>query len=109
VSYAESQQLHEQERLGMTTSRKTFDNPLRRQPGDSSNPSTIDRLLAALYESDFVYRTRHQHCNLRQNRPNQLPTSIYSASYKGGKERKRTNKAAGSKGGRLVAESQPRE
>ena len=51
VSYAESQQLLEQERLGMTISQKTFYNLLRRQLGDSSNPSTIDGLLAALYES----------------------------------------------------------
>ena len=42
----------------MTISQKTFYNLLRRQPGDSSNSSTIDGLLAALYESDFVYRTR---------------------------------------------------
>jgi hypothetical protein len=58
VSYAESQQLLEQERLGMTISLKTIYNLLRRQPGDSSNPSIIDGPLAALYESDFVYRTR---------------------------------------------------
>jgi hypothetical protein len=58
VSYAESQQLLEQERLGMTISQKTFYNLLRRQPGDSNNPSTIDGLLASLHESDFVYRTR---------------------------------------------------
>jgi hypothetical protein len=51
ASYAESQQLLEQERLGMTISQKTFYNLLRRQLGDSSNPSTIDGLLAALYES----------------------------------------------------------
>ena len=42
----------------MTISQETFYNLLRRQPGDSSNPSTIDGLLAALHESDFVYRTR---------------------------------------------------
>jgi hypothetical protein len=58
VSYAESQQLLEQEQLGMTISQKTFYNLLRKQPGDSSNPSTIDGLLAALDESNFVYRTR---------------------------------------------------
>jgi hypothetical protein len=42
----------------MTISQKTLYNLLRKQPGDSTNPSTIDGLLAALYESDFVYRTR---------------------------------------------------
>ena len=47
--------LLEQERLGMTISQKTFYNLLRRQPSDASNPSTIDGLLSALHESDFVY------------------------------------------------------
>jgi hypothetical protein len=42
----------------MTISQKTFYNLLRRQPGDSNNPSTINGLLAALDESEFVYRTR---------------------------------------------------
>jgi hypothetical protein len=58
LSYAESQQLLEQERLGMTISQKTFYNLFRKQPGDSKNPSTINGLLAVLDESDFVYRTR---------------------------------------------------
>jgi hypothetical protein len=58
VSYTESQQLLDQERLDMTISQKTFYSLLRRQPSDSSNPGTIDGLLASLHESDLVYRTR---------------------------------------------------
>jgi hypothetical protein len=58
MSYIESQRMLEQERLGMIIIQKTFYNLLRRQPSDSSKPSLIDGLLAALHESDFVYRKR---------------------------------------------------
>jgi hypothetical protein len=57
-SYAESQELLEQELLGMTISQKTYYNLLRKKPGDSSDPGTIDGLLAVLNEASFTFRCR---------------------------------------------------
>jgi hypothetical protein len=57
-SYVESQGLLEQELLGMTISRKTYYNLLRKKPGDFSNPGTIDGLLAVLNEAFFTFRCR---------------------------------------------------
>jgi hypothetical protein len=126
VFYAESQQLLEQERLEMTISQKTFYSLLRRQPGGSSNPSTIDGLLALLYESDFVYRTpfytsrpkedeyssREDSWQANSRRATSTatcartvltsyPTSIYST--------RQAIKGAESKAGGLLAESQPQD
>jgi hypothetical protein len=50
-SYTESQELLVQELLGMTISQKTYYNLLRKKPGDSNNPDTIDGLLAVLNEA----------------------------------------------------------
>jgi MULE transposase domain len=57
-SYAESQELLEQELLGMTISQKTYYNLLQKKLGDSSNPGTIDGLLAVLNEASFTFRCR---------------------------------------------------
>ena len=48
LSYSESQQLLEQERLGMTISQKTYYNLLRKKLCDYSNPDTITGLFKML-------------------------------------------------------------
>jgi hypothetical protein len=58
LSYSESQQLLEQEKLDMTVSRKTYYNLLRKKLCNNSNPDTITGLLKVLYEIDFICRTR---------------------------------------------------
>ena len=100
MSYAENQQLLEQERLGMTISQKTFYNLLRKQLGDSSNPTTIDGAPPALQSAPEPSQPAPPP-------PSTAPAVLYKG--KGGRERKRTTKAAESKAAGLLAESQPRE
>jgi hypothetical protein len=109
VSYAESQQLLEQERLGTTISQKTFYNLLRRQPGDSSNSSTINRPPGKLTPTRAPPAMQSTPEPSQQALPplSTAPAILYKG--KGGKERKRTNKAAESKAAGWLTESQPRE